>query len=147
MREVYHTGEAGALGPASAKVLCMSARDLCRGAVIELELDPALIPQKGDPIVDAWIRGAYQCDWRLRLSPCKGGVRFLRLAHAHKIHATPASLAGSLEDLAQTSAGVASGYPPDCATRVYWEDRAAFWRLAARAVCKDPRILRMWGLS
>lgn len=125
----------------------MSARDLIRGAVIELELDPALIPQSSTPHVDVWIRMVYFArDWRLRLSPCKGGVRFLRLAYAHVIHATPASLAADLEHLGNYAATTAEIYPPS-ATRTYWEDRAAFWRLAARAVCEDVRILRMWGLA
>ena len=118
----------------------MSAQDMRRRVVIEVEIDPALS-----------VNGSYSfpAHWRLRLLPCRGGVRLLTTSRVFNDtpHATPESLCAVLGNRALDCAIAAGECVPGSATWQYREDRMWFYLLAARAVREDPRILRLWGLA
>ena len=131
----------------------MSARNLRRPVSIVLEIDPALVPRVptlgGNAPARIYSVPAY---WRLRLIPCRGGVRLHTPGgqcgpDAPPIHATPDDLAAELGDRALDASLRAGECTPGTATHTYREDRMWFYLLAVRAVHHDPRIRRLWGLE
>jgi hypothetical protein len=112
-----------------------------RSVWIALEVDPTLVQEN-----DSWSRirsRMYKNFFRLRLVPCKGGVRLGW--GASRIYRTPESLAGALCSRALDWSIRAGEAYPGTATWQYREDRWRFYLAAARAVREDPRCLGLWG--
>ena len=119
-------------------------KSLTQPVSIVCEVDPSLTP---GGTVDA-----FRDVLRLRLLPVKGGVCLIRGGVSRAVHAAPAGLAlellGCAEECARRLSVIMFAAPGAySATACYWADRCAFYRVAARAVETDSRVLRMWGLS
>lgn len=120
----------------------MSARTLRRPVTIALDVDPDLVPS------------GHGCEYprrfKLRLVPCKGGVRIDHsIVCGIDVDASKEDAAYRLADLAvyaaQTSADMRRLGGLSFWGRLYYSDRANFYLTAAQLCLSDARIAALWG--
>jgi hypothetical protein len=123
---------------------------LTRPITIRLEPDPELIPAHCGPKWTARMMAGYST-FRLRLLPCKRGVRLItgpntdRLCRLDRVHESPESLAAALGARALDAQVALNEAPEGTALHAYRSDRLWFYLLAIRAVYNEPKIARLWA--